>query len=125
MFVAGSIDNSTGVMNLYINNSLVNTTVTSIRAAGVLNAGQNPGVGIGNVESSVCNEYFNGLIDEVRISNTALSQGQLLNAPEPATTGALVPTAMIALVRRKERKTGTRRLCLNPLSRRVAARCCA
>jgi hypothetical protein len=88
MYVGGTLDDSTGNMDLYINDNLVASTTTSIRPYGTLESNENPGLGIGNVESSTYSEYFDGLIDEVRISNAALAPSQLLDAvPEPASLG--------------------------------------
>ncbi len=78
--VAGTLDGTTGIMSLYIDGSLVATNVTSIRPYAVL-VGPNPGLGIGNTESPNYSEYFDGLIDEVRISNQALKSDQFLDAP--------------------------------------------
>ncbi len=77
--VAGTLDDSSGKMLLYIDGNLVASTITSIRPFGAL-TGTNPGLGIGNVESDTYAEYFNGRIDDVRISDTALSPNQFLNA---------------------------------------------
>jgi len=81
--VAGTLDNATGAQSLYIDGVLVAQTNTTERPFGPL-IGANPGLGIGNVESSSVNpqdvQYFNGLIDEVRISDTALTTNQFLNA---------------------------------------------
>ncbi len=78
--VAGALDGTTGTMSLYIDGSLVATNVTSIRPYAAL-TGPNPGLGIGNTQSANYSEYFPGLIDEVRISNQALSPSQFLDAP--------------------------------------------
>jgi hypothetical protein len=78
--VAGTLDGPSGNMRLYIDGNLVASTTTSVRPYQKL-IGQNPGLGIGNVQSGNYAEYFNGFIDEVRISDTALTPGQFLNAP--------------------------------------------
>ncbi len=84
-YVAGTLDNQTGAWNLYINSSLVASTTTSIRPFGLLQSNQEPGLGIGDLQSNYGLEYFNGLIDEVRISDQALTPNQLLGAvPEPS-----------------------------------------
>ncbi len=75
--VAGTLNGSNGVMSLYIDGALVTQTTTSIRPFGVL-TGPNPGLGIGNVESANYDEYFQGLIDEARISDEALVPSQFL-----------------------------------------------
>jgi hypothetical protein len=68
VFVAGTLDGSMGKMDLYVNGQLKTQTTTTVRPLGAL-TGSNPGLGIGNVESATYSEFFNGLIDEVRISN--------------------------------------------------------
>jgi hypothetical protein len=78
LHVAGTLDDASGIQNLYINRALVATTTTTIRPFGALDPTQNPGLGIGDVQSANYAEYFNGLIDEVRISNAALTPAQLL-----------------------------------------------
>src|SRR5207248_1088139 len=63
------------------------------RPFSTLDSGQAPGLGIGNVQDPnyPLVSVFNGLIDEVRISDQALSAGQLLpNVPEPAALSSLL-----------------------------------
>ena len=88
--VAGTLDDATGVMDLYENGALVATTTTTIRPFATLDSSDDPGLGIGNVEAAD-NEYFDGYIDEVRISDAALLPSQFLDAsvPEPALSGLL------------------------------------
>lgn len=88
--VAGTLDNGTGAMDLYENGTLVASTTTSIRPFATLDASKDPGLGIGNVEAAD-NDYFDGYIDEVRISDEALLPSQFLDAsvPEPASVGML------------------------------------
>jgi hypothetical protein len=109
--VAGTLDGSTGQMDLYVNGVLANSTVTSLRPIGDL-GGSEPGVGIGALQSAagfLGPEYFHGMIDEVRISDTALSPSQLLSAPEP---GSLVLLAaglsVLTFRRRKAAQSGSR-----------------
>jgi hypothetical protein len=97
--VAGTLDNSTGVMDLYQNGILVATTTTTIRSFATLDSNDKPGLGIGNVEASD-NDYFDGYIDEVRISDQALSPSQLLGAvPEPASLGIVCAGILLSLAR--------------------------
>jgi hypothetical protein len=99
--VAGTLDNATGVMDLYENGDLVATTSTSVRPFATLDLNDNPGLGIGNVEAAD-NDYFDGDIDEVRISNEALLPSQLLSSvPEPASLGLLATVVFGLLLRRK------------------------
>jgi len=78
--VAGTLDDTTGTMRLYVNGTLVASAITTIRPFDVL-SGPNPGLGIGSLQDG-SGEYFHGLIDEVRISNVALSPSQFLDAPQ-------------------------------------------
>ncbi len=95
LHVAGTLNDATGQMGLYINGVLVASAVTSFRPFADLDSRFQPGLGIGNVQSANYNEYFNGLIDEVRISDIALAPNQFLDAvpgsaparPEPPATG--------------------------------------
>jgi Concanavalin A-like lectin/glucanases superfamily len=50
MHVAGTLDDATGAMNLYVNGVSVASTITSVRPLGPL-TGPNPGVGIGSSSS--------------------------------------------------------------------------
>ena len=86
--VAATLDAATGKQSLYIDGVLVAQTNTTERPFGPL-IGANPGLGIGDVQSPNYTEYFNGMIDEVRISDTALGPDQLLNA---SSRNASLPT---------------------------------
>jgi hypothetical protein len=76
-------------MDLYINGVLAKSTVTLIRPLGPLDPAYSPGLGIGNLQSSnldpFYSQHFDGMIDEVRISDVALTPDQFLNVPEPST----------------------------------------
>jgi hypothetical protein len=78
--VAGTLDGDTGAVTVYVNGVLGASTVTTERPLAQLDVNSNPGLGIGNVPSSNYVEYFNGLIDEVRLSDQALAPNQFLNA---------------------------------------------
>jgi hypothetical protein len=104
--VAGTLDDATGKMSLYVNGTLIEQLTTSIRPFATLDPTQNPGLGIGNLQSAA-HQDFNGLIDEVRISNVALSPDQFLTpVPEPATVGLIAAAGLAAggLLRRKFRR---------------------
>lgn len=110
MHVAGTLDDATGAMHLWVNGVSVASTVTNIRPFAVLN-GPNPGLGIGNVQAANLHETFNGLIDEVRLSDVALQPSQFLNAspvPEidPAGIGTVIALVggAIGLVERRRRE---------------------
>ena len=74
-------------LNLYVNGSLVRSVATSgalLTSTGVLRIGGN----------SVWGEYFQGIIDEVRIYNRALSQAEIqsdMNTPI-STASNMAPT---------------------------------
>ena len=107
--VAGTLDDATGAMNLYINGVSVASKTTSVRPLGTL-FGPNPGLGIGNVQSANYPQAFNGLIDEVRISDVALQPGQFLNAsavpgidPAGMTSALALLIGAVGLVERRRR----------------------
>lgn len=79
MHVAGTLDDATGQLRLYVDCVQVAATKTAVRAAGVLGGAQ-PGIGIGNLAYGG-NQGFRGSIDEVRISAAALVPEQLLKPP--------------------------------------------
>lgn len=81
LHVAGTLDGVTGQQKLFINGQEVASTNTTLRPFGQLDPSQSPGLGIGNVQSPNYNEYFNGIITEVRISDVALDPRQFLFAP--------------------------------------------
>jgi serine/threonine protein kinase len=80
LHVAGTLDDATGQMRLYTNGVLATSTVTSVRPFAELDTRFEPGLGIGSAQSSRYAQYFNGWIDEVRISDVALPPDQFLNA---------------------------------------------
>ncbi len=101
--VAGTLDDATGAMDLYVNGALVSSTTTAVRPFGVLDTTQNPGLGIGGLQSSNPNlgpEYFNGFIDEVRLSDRALRPDELL-VPEPTVFSIAVLGVGMMLLRRR------------------------
>jgi hypothetical protein len=80
--VAGTLDNSSGQMRLYVDGVLQKSTTTSIRPLATLDSQTNPGLGIGTIQSFT--QRFNGFIDEVRVSNEALPPSSfLINQPVP------------------------------------------
>jgi hypothetical protein len=100
LHVAGTLDDATGAMKLYIDGAQVASTNTAIRPLGPLDPAWSPGLSIGNDYTGQYGGLFNGLVDEVRISDAALQPGQLL--PEPATATLLV-IGMAAATRRRRR----------------------
>ncbi len=85
LHLAGSIDNTTGAMKLFINGAEVASKTTTIRPTLAL-TGSNPGIGIGSLQDG-SGQYLDGLIDEIRISDVVLTSNEFLGAsvPEPAT----------------------------------------
>ena len=81
LHVAGTLNDQTGKICLYIDGAMVASTVTSRRPLVALQPSANPGVAIGGPTTPhVPMEYFHGLIDEVRISAEALTPSEFLNA---------------------------------------------
>lgn len=77
--IAGTLDDATGTMRLYINGVAVASTATSVRPTAVLDPNESPGLGIGNTPSANDQTYFHGLINEVRICDIALGPEQLFD----------------------------------------------
>jgi hypothetical protein len=98
LHVASTLDDATGQQRLFVNGAQVASRTTTIRPFGALNPSYAPGIGIGNLQSgNNVPELFRGLIDEVRISDQALSPSEFLNAvPEPSGI-ALMGVAILGL----------------------------
>jgi hypothetical protein len=80
--VAGELDDSTGQLSVWVDGVMANSLTTTVRPFATLDPGSTPGIGIGNVQSPNYNQYFDGFIDEVRISDQALAPTDFL--PEPS-----------------------------------------
>lgn len=92
LHVAGTIDNTTGVMGLYLNGLLVNSQNTAIRPTSPIVTGPGCGISIGMLHDCLnSGQYFDGLIGEVRISDMALNPTQFLSAPAPVPLPAAFP----------------------------------
>jgi len=78
--VAGTLDDATGQMKLYVNGSLVESTTTSIRPMSALDPSSSPGLGIGCDNTGQYGQYLNGWLDEVRLSDAALDPSQFLSS---------------------------------------------
>jgi hypothetical protein len=101
VFAAGTLDDATGLMSLYVNGNLVASTTTSIRPMGGLNPSYSPGLGIGSDQGAQYGELFHGSIDEVRLSDKALNPSEFLIVPEPSSFALCsLAAAIIAIVRR-------------------------
>ena len=88
LHVAGTLDDETGAQKLFINGEEVASQVTSLRPFGLLESSEKPGLGIGSLQSTLLPQFFDGIIDEVRISNIALTPSEFL--PPPLGVGGLV-----------------------------------
>jgi WD40 repeat protein len=78
--VAGTLDDATGAMQLYLNGVLVSQTTTTVRPFGNLDPASNPGIGIGNhggYPTTPHNFPLNGLIDELKVYDHALTQDEV------------------------------------------------
>ena len=89
LHVAGTLDDETGEMRLYINRELVNTRDIDRRPFAVLDPDFNPGIGIGSRQDGG-DDFFHGLIGNVRIHNSAIA------VPEPG-FGILLTLAVLGL----------------------------
>ncbi len=79
--VVGTLDDATGQMNLYLNGGLISQTVTTVRPFGALDPASNPGIGIGNhggYPTTPHNFPFNGLIDELKVYDNALTASDVV-----------------------------------------------
>ncbi len=80
--VAGTLNNGTGAMKLYIDGKEVDSITTTVRPFAQLDPSIRPGVGIGSLQGDFyCCQFFHGFIDELRLSDRALRPAQFLNAP--------------------------------------------
>jgi MSHA biogenesis protein MshQ len=85
VFLAATLNDATGKESIYVNDVLEDSITTSVRPAATLIAGDVPGEAIGSLQVDDGAQVFPGMIDEVRISDTALVPGQFLDdTPEPA-----------------------------------------
>lgn len=88
LHVAGTLDDATGELSLFVDGKRVATTETAVRAGGVL-GGSGGGIGIGNLQSGG-DQGFSGLIDEIRIHASALAPEDFLPPPTSGERGRRV-----------------------------------
>ncbi|HUE74511.1 MAG TPA: LamG-like jellyroll fold domain-containing protein, partial [Pirellulaceae bacterium] len=96
--VAGTLDDATGALRLYVNGVLMSQIVTTVRPFGDLDPAFNPGIGIGNhggYPNTPHNFPFDGLIDELKVYDHALSGEEVLNNFS-AGKGALEPVVSVS-----------------------------
>lgn len=92
MHIAATLDDTTGMVKLFVDHQVVAQATTTQRPTGAL-TGPRPGLGIGNVQSSSFRQYFDGTMYEVRLSSLALAaESMLLVSPR----FALQPSSVVA-----------------------------
>ncbi|AQQ70977.1 hypothetical protein SMSP2_01341 [Limihaloglobus sulfuriphilus] len=97
-YLAYSYDDTTGEATIWVDEHSDSVTFTS---APISNALEHPMFTIGaRAPSTSYSAFFDGVIDDVRISDTALTQSELL-VPEP-TTAAILLFGGISLLRKKK-----------------------
>jgi hypothetical protein len=80
--VAGTLDDATGFMGLYINGSLVASTTTDVRPREKLLKHHHAGIAIGAaIKGRPDDSHCQGSIDDTRISDVALDPSQFLPPP--------------------------------------------
>lgn len=105
--IAGTLDDQTGSMKLYLNGTLASSMSTTIRPLSTLSLADNPIVSIGGPPRW---GSFIGYIDEVRISDQVLRPDQFLNAtpvPEPGSlvfSGLTITAILLISLKRKKRR---------------------
>jgi hypothetical protein len=105
--VAGTLDNSSDLIRLYVDGVLVDTEVAhGIRPFATLDPAPAvaAGLGIANVQDPnyPLVSVFNGRMDEVRLSDVSLTPSQML-VPEPAASAMAAFAALGAICRRRAR----------------------
>lgn len=100
--VAATADYSTGLLSLYLNGSLVASNTIAAWGTGVSASDQNYVIRIGSNHNG--GEQFLGIIDDVRIFNTALSSSEVgaLAVPEPS-VALLGGLGLMGFLRRRHR----------------------
>lgn len=90
--VAGTLDDATGLMRLYVNGMIAAQTQTTVRPFGDLDPASNPSIGIGNhggAPTTPHNFPFNGLIDELTVYDRALSGDEVQRIYDAGTAGKI------------------------------------
>ena len=96
--VAGVYDAAAGTLNIYVNGALDNGVLVGTVSASQINPAFNVYIGRRTIgPRSIAPYYFNGVIDELRIYNRALTQAEVqsdMNTPigEPSPTPTPTPT---------------------------------
>ncbi len=108
--VAGTLDDATGLISLYLNGKLAGQSTTDVRLYADLNPASNPGIGIGNTggySGTATNYPFNGLIDELSVYNRALTQGEVLGIFKAGSDGKILSPISVNGPSSIEGQTGT------------------
>ena len=110
-YVAAAFDGSTHSVTFYLKNLTDDTALQTATIAFVADGSNITSVhnssahfNIGAAGNGDVGSVFDGIIDEVRLSDTALSQGQLMIIPEPGAYGMLVGFATLACVMLRRRR---------------------
>jgi len=85
LHLAGTLDDANGTMTIYLDGVVGETLTNGTRAGGAL-TGSNPGLAIGSVQVGG-SQYFDGLIDEVRLSDVALTADQFISCKASSDLG--------------------------------------
>ena len=95
--VAATLDDASNEMKIYINGVLRTQTNTDVRPFAELDAASNPGIGIGNHGGYPFGHYFpfNGLIDDLKLYDRALTSTEVL-ADFNAGKGTLQPSISVS-----------------------------
>lgn len=91
--VAGTLDDATGDMRLYVNGAVVAHQTTTIRPFRDLDPASNPSIGIGNhggYPITPHNFPFHGLIDELAVYNRALTPGEVFGIAKAGSSGKVL-----------------------------------
>jgi hypothetical protein len=101
--VAAMLNDATGRQSIFIDGIETVHTITTIRPMANLDPSLNPGVAIGNIQSATWSEAFGGLIDEVRLKNSA-ELTPVEPIPEPSTFCITLLMGALPAVRRRKNK---------------------
>lgn len=109
--VAATLDHATDRMTIYVNGSeIASQSAAGVRPdVGLYSSGR---VSVGGLSDGLgYGQYFDGIIDEVRIADTALNPSQFLYTapvPEPTSLASFGLIASLALRRRRRSTVGNR-----------------
>ena len=105
-FTGTTIETTFYLQDLTAGGNLLSTTVSSTAASllgGLYDSNANFAIGA-SYNNGAASRHFDGTIDEVRLSNTALSPGELLAIPEPSAISLLGMGGLAVAFRRRRGK---------------------